>query len=84
MMVDDDVDFIAIQKIITFFFGLDMIGPAFAAKPRKFVDEARFFPEGAQRVLRPIDRVFLTREIHDRFGERAVRAVMDYPIFTLH
>jgi hypothetical protein len=79
---DDDIDLREVDKWLCLHFKTDMVPYLFAPVRTKVVEEAPCYPEGTQLV--PVDRVYIIRKIRDQFGECVARAVMDYPIFTLH
>ena len=55
----------------------------FAPQLVKLIEEPRCYREGNQYV--PIDRVYIARQIRDRFGADVACAVMDHhPLMRLH
>jgi len=82
-MSDDDIDF-EVEQSLRVLFRIDMFpGPMFAPQLVKLIEEPRCYREGNQYV--PIDRVYIARQIRDRFGADVACAVMDHhPLMRLH
>ena len=82
-MSDDDIDF-EVEQSLRVLFRIDMFpGPMFAPQIVKLIEEPRCYREGNQYV--PIDRVYIARQIRDRFGADVACAVMDHhPLMRLH